>query len=143
MRHQTSVAQGARQQQRPVRARGRTVGETQLQASLAAVVSVSANHVKAVACPSDFQPLYCLQLIYRGNVVASSHGRRCVYMIQGHGMSSHGLHSADAPEHHAYSAHIIWRCVGACGILWQGPQRMQAFLQRRPARTCRVRAGQC
>ena len=35
-------------------------------------------------------------------------------MIQGHGMSSHGLHSADASERHAYSAHVICVCVWLC-----------------------------
>ena len=39
----------------------------------------------------------------------------CVYMIQGHGMSSHGLHSADTSECHAYSAHGIWVCVWVGG----------------------------
>ena len=38
----------------------------------------------------------------------------CVYMLQGHGMSSHGLHSADASERHAYSAHVICGLHQAC-----------------------------
>ena len=43
----------------------------------------------------------------------------CVfYMIQGHGMSSHGLLSADASERHAYSAHVIWECVCGCVGGW-------------------------
>ena len=33
--------------------------------------------------------------------------RARAHMIQGHGMSSHRLHSADASERHAYSAHSI------------------------------------
>ena len=37
-----------------------------------------------------------------------------VYMIWEHGMSSHGLHSADASECHAYSAHVICELHRAC-----------------------------